>query len=809
VAKNLQYPSEYGFSGKICLAGQGEVNMTFSKFKSVFQSYNFLFVGLLVVGVGLILNLGLIFLNPHAPSGNSGIRWMLSGGLSLGLAVALGLGAFVYAVRIRPIEQITGRKQSLETDSAAFKNGLSQLAQGDLTRRFSVISTPISIKARGDLASMTGTLNELIAGFSQLSEEFNTVTEIPCLRLCYVGANRFTEGRRCGEIMGRLLEGKGKVAVNLSSFLNAGHSLRYRGFASYLNQHYPGIQIIDVVELKENDGLTYEHVANLIEKQPGFNGYYLTQGATPSSAARAVMDAGKAGAIKIIAHDCTDKTMPFVKKGLIHATLGQSPVLQGHNPIIHLYNHLVSDWMPATPLLYTPTDVVTPENYRHYWEEGLGEIQTQEGYDRMAKVAKKYSGRPLRIVSVGRENSPFWIPVKRGVLQAANKLKPLGIKVEWIVPENSQNGADIRASVYGPVIDSLVAQKVDGIAIVAADRNLIPYINRAVKSGVPVVTYNVDPDSLRGMFHMIAGQSQKLKHFSQRLIQDMQTADRSTEAVEREMLNLDKRTIDQNSQIHDMRASLGAVANYMDQIHRDSDAIRSTTASVWDSLGIGTDALETTFESIQNIRQAIEKTRNTAEALNHESEKIQSVVNMIDGVVSRVNVLSLNAAIESTKARMFRKAFGEVSAEIRKLAKTTSESTQEVAKLLGDLQIGIIRTNKLLKSNLGRIKESEDKTEQTKTMLAQIRSAIQKEDNRVRRISQLIGTIREASHQVGDAMDNVGYVSIKNTEAVKRVTLHNNELVAGLKEVSTLAQTLETMAQSEEDLLVKFSIEEA
>src|SRR5215468_6388346 len=48
-------------------------------------------------------------------------------------------------------------------------------------------------------------------------------------------------------------------------------------------------------------------------------------------------------------------------------------------------------------------------------------------------VAQK-AARPLRIVVLGLESSPFWIPVKAGVERAARELAPLGATVEWIVP---------------------------------------------------------------------------------------------------------------------------------------------------------------------------------------------------------------------------------------------------------------------------------------------------------------------------------------------------------------------------------------
>jgi ABC-type sugar transport system substrate-binding protein/archaellum component FlaC len=779
--------------------------MTSFKMKSIYGKDNAFLAGL--IGLGLLtvfLFLRMLFVSFKGPP----IPWAAMAGLFCCFIFLAVFIAVTTRSRFLPMRRMFTGAKDIEKDGFSLKQALSQLSKGDFTQRLSVTSSPLSDTPDENLAQINNLLNEIMDGLRRVSAEFNTITDVPCQRLFYVGANRFSEGTRCGEIMGRLLNGKGEVAVNISSFLNTGHVMRLKGFRNYLENHCPDIKIVDVVESKEDVTLTYQHVQKCIQSNPQFNGYYLTQGATPFAAAQAVVDAGRSGKVAIITHDMNENTVFYLKQGVIQATLGQNPMLQGYNAVIHLYNHLATGWLPTTPLLYTPLNVVTPDNYREFWEDREGEIQSPESFQKMAKVMKKQSGSSLWIAVVGRENSPFWIPIKKGIFQAANKLKRYGVKVDWIVPENSQKGSDIRASIYGPLLESLAAKKVNGIAVVAADRNLIPYINRVVKSGVPVVTFNVDPENLLGMLSMVHGQSLNVKNASRKLTETMQTIARSTGSIEREMSDLDKRTSDQNAQIQTMRKSLNAFAEYMDQIHRESVAIKTSTDSVWSTLTTGSDAMEDTFTSVRKIRQIIGETWRTAEALNAGSERIEHIVKMIDNIASRVSILSLNAAIESTKAKKFSKPFVEVSDSIRKLSKITNTATQEVTVLLGSIQNGIFKVSKLLRSDLSRIQESESKTEQTKTMLAQIRSAIEKEDNRIRRIVQAVGEMQEASHEVGDGMNGVSFVSSKNTEAVQQVTAANNELIGNLQDVSRLAQNLEHMAQSEENLFAKLTIRE-
>ena len=54
---------------------------------------------------------------------------------------------------------------------------------------------------------------------------------------------------------------------------------------------------------------------------------------------------------------------------------------------------------------------------------------------------------------LGLENNPFWIPVKEGTMKAAEELKPLNCKVDWI-----NAGAQHTTDVFGTAIEAAMAE---------------------------------------------------------------------------------------------------------------------------------------------------------------------------------------------------------------------------------------------------------------------------------------------------------------------------------------------------------------
>ena len=138
-----------------------------------------------------------------------------------------------------------------------------------------------------------------------MASEFNALTDVPCKRLCYVGADSFLEGKQCAEVMGDKLGGKGQVIIT-TGFLNAaGLELRRKGFSSTIRDKFPEIEIVEVFENFENPEITYKRMLDMLARYPRLAGVYVTEGATPHAVARAVGDEKKVRKSSSSGHDLT------------------------------------------------------------------------------------------------------------------------------------------------------------------------------------------------------------------------------------------------------------------------------------------------------------------------------------------------------------------------------------------------------------------------------------------------------------------------------------------------------------------------
>ncbi|HEY9595733.1 MAG TPA: sugar ABC transporter substrate-binding protein, partial [Spirochaetia bacterium] len=197
---------------------------------------------------------------------------------------------------------------------------------------------------------------------------FNSETNTPNKRLFFVGADLYVQGQTAGRAMGKVLDGKGKVAVITGFFSVEAHELRRKGFEDTIAKEFPGITIVGRVENKDKADTAYTQAQDFMTANPDLSAIYVTAGG-PFGAAKAVEDAGKGGVVKIVSYDFVDETMEFVKKGVITGTLGQDPYAQGHDPAIRLYNYLVGGVVPEAGRLLTKADFVTKDNISQFWSK--------------------------------------------------------------------------------------------------------------------------------------------------------------------------------------------------------------------------------------------------------------------------------------------------------------------------------------------------------------------------------------------------------------------------------------------------------
>ena len=161
---------------------------------------------------------------------------------------------------------------------------------------------------------------------------------------------------------------------------------------------------------------------------------------------------------------------------------------------------------------------------------------------------------------------------------------------------------------------------------------------------------------------------------------------------------------------------------------------------------------------IDKLTSQIEKTKEDAklvQKLADQAVKIGTIVQTIDDIASQTNLLALNAAIEAARAGEAGKGFAVVADEVRALASRTSSSTQEITKMVTQIQTDARAADDAMQLSVNSMDSLANEASGIDTILNEINDTVSTVSSQISQIATAAEEQTVATSEISSNMKNI------------------------------------------------------
>ncbi|MBO2649868.1 methyl-accepting chemotaxis protein [Shewanella algae] len=222
--------------------------------------------------------------------------------------------------------------------------------------------------------------------------------------------------------------------------------------------------------------------------------------------------------------------------------------------------------------------------------------------------------------------------------------------------------------------------------------------------------------------------------------------------------NIHRETASVATAVNQMLATTQEMANNTQQAADAASSVKQQALS-------GKETMDATLANCQELVRELRAAENLTETLGQASGRIGGILDVIRTIAEQTNLLALNAAIEAARAGTHGRGFAVVADEVRALANRTQDSTNEIHKLISEIQSGV---SAVMESN-----------SQTQSQSSELQKQAEAAGSAMDQILSLVAQISDMNTQLASATEEQSLV----TEEINR----NVSTISELTQVSVQA----------------------
>ena len=229
--------------------------------------------------------------------------------------------------------------------------------------------------------------------------------------------------------------------------------------------------------------------------------------------------------------------------------------------------------------------------------------------------------------------------------------------------------------------------------------------------------------------------------------------------------------------IEQMSQSIQEIATNANQAEKIANETYNTVVS-------STNNMDSTVDSILNLRTAVGETAQKMKRLDESSQKISQAVSLIEEIALKTNVLAINAGAEAERAGEYGQGFAIVAEQVGALAKQSNAAIKEIANTVATIKAETQEVNQAMESGTTQVSETTRLFESTKESLGLVLEKSQQ-------INQLMGSISQTTVSQATTSQNVTNLMQKIANLSENTSQSSEKVAKSIVDTAQVAAKLE------------------
>ena len=305
-------------------------------------------------------------------------------------------------------------------------------------------------------------------------------------------------------------------------------------------------------------------------------------------------------------------------------------------------------------------------------------------------------------------------------------------------------------------------------------------------------------DTLTGTLKHVNDAADELNSSGAKLEQMAQSTSQTSEQIQTSIHGTASGATEQAENVEDSTNQIQGMGELMEQMVQNVNQLDVSAENMEQASEEAKQILNELSQSNLKMTDGVGKIAEQIETTNQSVQEIREAVSLISSIASQTNLLSLNASIEAARAGEAGRGFAVVASEIQQLADQSNQSADKIYEVINTLTKNFQQTMQIMEDVRTSTAEQNEKLEATQKQFVIVGDGISVSRSETSMIKELIEECNQVRIHVSEIMMNLSAISEENAasttetaDAMRTLNETFNELLSASERFVQLSSGLE------------------